>query len=270
MSHVSLWAPWLIVAALVAAMLIRRRATMRGHDVFVEVVIVVGAYAVYYAVRGITEGAEDVAIRNADAIIDFQRSLGLYWEPRMQEFVLKYEWLTVAANWIYIWWHWPVIIVAAVWLFLYNPTAYGRYRNAFLISGAVALVFFATLPVAPPRIADAAIVDTISVHSDVYRVYETPAFVNQYAAFPSLHFAWSVLVSIALVLESRHVVIRAVGILSPVVVLLAIVVTGNHFIVDAVAGVLLAVLSLFAASHRGPPIRRGRGPTRHFRRAIRT
>jgi membrane-associated phospholipid phosphatase len=247
MSHLTLWAPWLIVVALVVVMLIRRPQAISARAVAAEAMIVVGSYFAYYVVRGITEGSEATAVRNAEVIIDVQQSIGLYWEPRMQEFVLEYEWLTVASNWIYIWWHWPLIISAAVWLFLYNPRAYGRYRNAFLLSGAVALVFFASLPVAPPRIADPAIVDTIAVHSDVYRTYETPAFVNQYAAFPSLHFAWNVLASIALVLEARLVLVRALGLVSPVVVLLAIVVTGNHFILDAAAGALLAIVALFVA-----------------------
>jgi hypothetical protein len=140
-----------------------------------------------------------------------------------------------------------VIIVSAVWLFLSRPSAYRRYRHAFLLSGAVGLAFFLLFPVAPPRIADPAIVDTIALRSEVYRSYETPTFVNQYAAFPSLHFTWNVLVSIALVAEVRHVAIRVLGLLSPLVVALAIVVTGNHFIIDGVAGGLLAVLALVAA-----------------------
>ncbi|MCL6554718.1 MAG: phosphatase PAP2 family protein, partial [Firmicutes bacterium] len=118
--------------------------------------------------RGLTEGAATVATGNAKTIIDAERDLHIYWEPRMQEFVLDYDWLTRLSNWIYIWWHWPVIIVVAVWLFLYQPLTYRRYRDAFVLSGAVGLVFFAAMPVAPPRIADPAIVDTIALHSPEY------------------------------------------------------------------------------------------------------
>jgi len=165
----------------------------------------------------------------------------------MQEFVLDYDWLTLLSNWIYIWWHWPVIIVVAVWLFVYQPLTYRRYRDAFVLSGAVGLVFFAAMPVAPPRIADPDIVDTIALHSSEYRSYETPAFVNRYAAFPSLHFAWNLLAAMAVFFGTRNRILRAGAVGSPAVVLLAIVVTGNHFLLDAVAGAALALLALLVA-----------------------
>ena len=212
-----------------------------------EAVLVVVAYGAYYVVRGLTEGDTASAIDNAQTIIDFERWAGTYWVPEMQEFVLRYDWLTVLFNWVYIWWHWPIIILVAVWLFLHKPTAYRRYRDAFVLSGAVGLVCFALFPVAPPRLADPDIVDTLMLRSEEYRAFEAPAFVNQYAAFPSLHFGWNLLLSLALLLEGRHAALRAIGVLSPGVVLLAIVVTGNHFIIDAVAGAVLAVLSLLAA-----------------------
>jgi hypothetical protein len=120
-------------------------------------------------------------------IIDAQR-LRVYIEADMQEIFAGTRASATIMNWIYIWWHWPVIITAAVWLFLQHRTAYTRYRNAFLLSGAVGLLFFALFPVAPPRLADAAFVDTLSRYSEAYRTFETPRLVNQYAAFPSLHF----------------------------------------------------------------------------------
>jgi hypothetical protein len=192
-----LWVPWIAVAAVVAVLLYRRRSGLRPRAILLEASLVVVAYGLYYVVRGLTEGAATVATGKAETIIDAERDLHIYWEPRMQEFVLDYDWLTRLSNWIYIWWHWPVIIVVAVWLFVYQPLTYRRYRDAFVLSGAVGLVFFAAMPVAPPRIADPAIVDTIALHSPEYRSYQAPAFVNQYAAFPSLHVAWHLLAAMA-------------------------------------------------------------------------
>jgi hypothetical protein len=259
--HLYLWAPWFIVAVIVALVVWRGRHALNPRAIVIEALLVVVAYAAYYVVRGLTEGGTSTAIDNAQLIIDIERWLRIYREVGLQETVLRYDWLTVLFNWIYIWWHWPVIIAVAVQLYLNRPQAYRRYRDAFVLSGAVALVFFAAFPVAPPRLAAPDIVDTIALHSDIYRTYETPRFVNQYAAFPSLHFAWSLLVSIALVLETRHPLLRAIGLLSPPVVFLAIVVTGNHFFIDAVAGAILAVAALLVA-HRYPliplPVSRGR------------
>jgi hypothetical protein len=245
--HVYLWIPWLVVAAIVGTLLRRHRHDLRPRAIAVEVLIVVSSYALYYVVRGVTAGNESSAVRSAQRIIDLQQFLGLYWEPTVQEFVLDHRWLTLFFNWVYVWWHWPVVIVVAVWLFLEVPPAYRLYRDAFLISGAVALVFFALMPVAPPRLSDPNIVDTISQYSTVYRTYETPRFVNQYAAFPSLHFAWNLLASIAVFAHAQNTLLRVGAVASPVLLTLAIVVTGNHFFIDAAAGCILAVAALVVA-----------------------
>jgi hypothetical protein len=241
-----LWVPWIVVLAIVGVLLYRRRNALEPGAIAREVAIVVGAYAVYYVVRGSTHGSASTAIDHARRIIDIEEWLRIYWEPAWQSFFTSTRASTLFFNWVYIWWHWPVIIVVALWLFLERPGAYYTYRWAFLVSGGIALIFFAATPVAPPRLATPDIVDTISLHSSAYRSYEAPAFVNQYAAFPSLHFAWSVLASIAIFTQTRVVALRIVAILSPVAVLLSIVATGNHFIIDAAAGVLLAVASLAA------------------------
>jgi hypothetical protein len=232
---------------MVGMLLYQHRHDLRLRAIAVEILIVVGCYALYYVVRGVTAGSESSAVRSAQRIIDIQQFLRLYWEPTIQEFVLDYRWLTVFFNWVYVWWHWPVVIVIAVWLFLAVPSAYRLYRDAFLISGAVALVFFALIPVAPPRLSDPNIVDTISEYTKVYRSYESPRFVNLYAAFPSLHLAWNLLASSAVFAHAQNPLIRAAAVASPVLLTLAIVVTGNHFLIDAVAGCILAVAALAVA-----------------------
>lgn len=247
MDHLTLLAPWLLVAAVVARLLHEHRREIRPRAIALEALMVAGAYALYYIVRGITAGDEAAAVANARRIIDLQQALGMYWEPAIQDALLGHRWLIILSNWVYIWWHWPVIIVVAVWLFLARPAAYRLYRDAFLISGAVALVFFATMPVAPPRLSDPDILDTISEYSAVYRSYESPRFVNLYAAFPSLHLGWNVLVSLAVFTNARHPFLRAAAVMSPCTLLFAIVVTGNHFIIDAAAGTALAFAALLAA-----------------------
>jgi hypothetical protein len=267
MDQLVLWLPWAGVAAVVALLLYRRPAPIRPVAIIVEAAMVVVAYALYYVVRGSTEGSVASAVDAAERMIDVERWFRIYWEPEMQEFVLDHHWLTLFFNWVYIWWHWPVIIVVAVWLFLYRPVSYRLYRDAFVLSGAVGLIFFAAIPVAPPRLSDPGIVDTISLHSPVYRDYESPAFVNQYAAFPSLHFCWNLLAALAVLRLAPHPLLRAGAILSPVLVLISIIVTGNHFIIDALAGAVLALLALAAARWLiviplpvAPRVRRVRSP----------
>lgn len=84
-----------------------------------------------------------------------------------------------------------------------RPAAYSVFRNAFFISGTIGIIIFVLYPVAPPRLADVGVVDTVTMYSSSYRVLQPPAFVNQYAAVPSLHFGWDLLMGIALVTQSR-------------------------------------------------------------------
>jgi membrane-associated phospholipid phosphatase len=86
------------------------------------------------------------------------------------------------------------------------------------------------------------VVDTVTRSSDSYRVLQPPAFVNQYAAMPSLHAGWDLLVGIAIVTAAATVWLRVIGLVLPISMMLAVVATGNHFVLDVVAGVALALL----------------------------
>lgn len=245
----------MLVALAVGGLVYRGRRAIDPRALLAEAGVVVMSYAAYYVVRALTAGSESAAVDNARMIIDAQRWLHVYIEPDMQEIFAGTRASATIMNWIYIWWHWPVIITAAVWLFLQQPAVYVRYRNAFVLSGAVGLLCFAIFPVAPPRLADAAFVDTLSRYSEAYRTFETPRLVNQYAAFPSLHFGWNLLVSIALVRESRAWWPKLIGLLSPPTVLIAITATANHFLIDAAAGAAVCVGALLIANARQQPAR---------------
>ncbi len=215
-----------------------------------EVVLIGVAYVAYQLVRGVVEGGRvDVAFSNASALIDVERWLGIFWEPQLQGLIINNAFLIDFFNWIYIWGHLPVIGVLAIGMFLFRRDAFARYRNALLISGAIGLVFFVTLPMAPPRfLAEAGFIDTITLYDQVYRALQYPAFVNQYAAMPSLHLGWNLLMGIALFESSKNVWVRGLAVLLPVSMLAAIIFTGNHFFLDAVAGVAVALVALWLAS----------------------
>jgi hypothetical protein len=146
-----------------------------------------------------------------------------------------------------VWGYLPVISIAALYLYLQHREFYTRYRNAFLLSGAIGLVIFATLPVAPPRMfPEFGFVDTVRTNSAVYGSIEDSDLVNEFAAVPSFHFGWILLVGLAVIQTTRHMVFRAVAVLLPVLMLLAILFTANHYVVDAIAGgaVVLAALGV--------------------------
>jgi hypothetical protein len=252
------WAPWLLVILAVAALVYRGRARLRLAGLIREASLVVVAYGAYYAVRGSTEGSQAAAIDHARALVDVERALRMHFSATAQEALARHDVVALAANWAYIWWHWPPIIVLAVWLFLDRRDAYTRYRIAFVLSGAVALLWFATFPVAPPRLAELGFADTLAEHSKEYVALESPRLVNRFAAFPSLHFGWNLLVGIALVRETRTRWLKALGVASPALVLFAVVVSGNHYVIDAVAGGVLAVASLMIAPRLEATLARAR------------
>jgi membrane-associated phospholipid phosphatase len=85
-------------------------------------------------------------------------------------------------------------------------------------------------------------VDTVTERSEAYRVLQPPAFVNQYAAMPSLHVGWDLLVGMALFTAAGCVVVRVIGALMPLLMAFAVVATANHYVVDVVAGVALVLI----------------------------
>ncbi|MFC5178598.1 phosphatase PAP2 family protein [Nocardioides taihuensis] len=230
-------------------MLVERSAHARSRLrwVVIQAAIVAAGITVYFRVRHLTEGSEAAAVDHAHDLVAFERATGLYFEQPLQSFVAPSEDLVTLANWVYIWGHWPVILVTMAWLVWHHQHEFVRLRDAMLISGGIGMLVFALYPVAPPRLADLGLVDTVTQRSDAYRVLQPPAFTNQYAALPSLHIGWDLLIGIAIISAASTVLLRAVGVALPVLMALAVVATANHFVVDVVAGVALVLVSYAAA-----------------------
>ena len=201
-----------------------------------DVAFVATGVATYFGVRGLTAGDAEVAVDHAHDVLAVEKELGLDVEAGVQAFLVDVEPLTTFANWVYIWGHWPVIAVVLLWLAVRNRTVFLRLRNAMVASGLMGLCVYTTYPVAPPRLAGMGFVDTITEQSSSYRVLQPPAFVNQYAAMPSLHVGWDLLVGLALVAAAGSVGLRTVGRLMPVVMGAATVLTANHYVLDVLVG----------------------------------
>ena len=209
--------------------------------------LLIGLAAISYAgVRALTEGSVGQAETNARRLMHVESALGIDWESTLQRPVLDHHWLLTLANWIYIWGHWPVIIAAAAFLYVRHRDGYTLLRNAMFVSGAIGFAFFALLPVAPPRLVDGGLVDTVLEYSTSYRALQPPTLTNQYAALPSLHFGWNLLVGIVLALTLRRTAAYVFAVLMPLAMALAVVATANHYVVDVLVGGGLVVVS-FAA-----------------------
>lgn len=204
-------------------------------------IVVLGAF-IYFRVRGLTDSATSVAVAHAHHLFHVEKLLGIDVEPTLQSPLHGSEALETFANWVYIWGHWPVIIATMVWLVARHRDVFLQLRDAMLVSGALGIIVFMTYPVAPPRLAGLGLVDTITQSSDSYRYLQPPAFVNQYAAMPSLHVGWDLLVGMAIFAATTNVALRALGCLMPLAMAYAVVATANHFVLDVVAGVVLVLI----------------------------
>lgn len=233
-------------------------AKRRLHRIGRELALIAGAGLAYSLVRGLTDDRVDEAFGNAEKVVDAERSAGVFVEPAVQDAALGSDMLTNLANAIYIA-YWPLIIVTLGWLLIWRPGEYQLYRNALVASGLFALALFAVFPLAPPRfVPHHGFADTIALHSDGYREFNASALVNEYAAMPSLHFGWVLLAAIAVVRLSERRAVRVIAAGAPVAMLWAIVATGNHYLVDALAGGVVVLAGLAVAYRLG---RRSPSPT---------
>ena len=172
-------------------------------------------YLTYFGVRAITDAEPWRAFANATALFRFETGLGIDWEGSIQAVVLRSQVLVDLANAVYIYGHWPVLIGAGILLFHYRREHYYRLRNVCLVTGLVGLVIFAIFPVAPPRLTDLPVIDTVTRDSEGYRQILPPALVNQFAAMPSFHAGWNLLVGIVVFEASRHWLLRGFAVVMP-------------------------------------------------------
>ena len=208
-----------------------------------ELALIAGAYWVYMYTRSLAfNDFGATALANAATIISFEKSLGFFWEPEWQSWAISSaKHLVIFFNWAYIVTFWPILLSTGVILYLVDRQRYRYYRNVVLITFIFALLGFVLFPLAPPRMIVDQFVDTIKTFGPAfYASREFANFYNPYAAMPSLHFSWTVLFGV-LFLRTPNKWIKSLGVLYPTLTLLAITVTANHYIMDAVGGGLLVI-----------------------------
>ncbi|HEX2851491.1 MAG TPA: phosphatase PAP2 family protein [Acidimicrobiales bacterium] len=227
-----------------------------------EVSYAAGFYLVYSLIRNAT-AAESVrvAFDHARSVIRVERLLGLYHEETIQALFLHYRWLVKALNVYYGSLHFVVTIAALVWCFRRRPDRYPLWRNTLAATTALALIGFALFPLMPPRLLDACnsfgacshygFVDTLERIGGLWSFDSgtMKSISNQYAAMPSLHFAWSLWCAGTLwPLTRERDWAKPLIAAYPALTLFAIVVTANHFFLDAVGGALVFAAGYVVAS----------------------
>ncbi len=192
----------------------------KGH--FLELALILGAYAVYLLLRGLVFSDLDAkGLENADRLISLEKSLGIFWEPGWQSWTLdNAKGIATFLNWVYIVTYWPVIMAMGLVLYVTDRPRYHYVRTVALITLLFALLIFMLFPVASPFNMTAYFVNTIQeLGPSMYGGPDMATFYNSSAAMPSLHFSWTVILG-AVIVRSFGGRIRLLGMLYPVLTFL--------------------------------------------------
>ena len=216
-------------------------------------------YLVYTMVRwAVVDRGEDVGDRNARYLLRFEAWLGIDIERSVQQWVLRHPDLVWFFDHYYVFAFFPVLVGASIWGYRAAPVAFQTARRVFAVSLAMALAVFALVPLAPPRLLPSSFgyIDTLMLYgphyygdssgASLFNAYGSiPSMVNEYAAMPSMHVGWSMIAGWLLYVASGRR--RWVGVLAATHVLLmetVVVATGNHYVVDGLAGVLVVLAAV--------------------------
>lgn len=203
----------------------------------------------YETVRGMADGQRAVAFAHGQQVIDIERSTHTFVEPSLQAFFTQFQWLIDFANQVYMNSQFAVVVAFFFWLYFFRNDAYYFVRNMFMVSMGLALVGYALYPTAPPRFFhEYGFVDTINDFSSVnHDSGLAKAFINPYAAVPSMHCAFAAMVGLSAARLVRQPAIKVLCACWPLLVAWVVVVTGNHYWVDAALGWGVAATSALVA-----------------------
>jgi hypothetical protein len=207
---------------------------------WVEVLLIAVFYGIYTLIRNTNEGGTALAFDHARELIHFQRIIGIYHEGTLQDWALHFKPIIIAANYFYGSLHF--IVTGGVLIYLYRKWSndYPLWRNTLGIATGLALIGFMFWPLMPPRLMPHhyGFVDTLDKYPTFWTFNSGAAskISNQYAAMPSVHCAWALWCACALVPRLRRRWAKWLAGFYPVITVTAIVLTGNHFLLDAAGG----------------------------------
>jgi hypothetical protein len=220
----------------------------------VEVAGLAALYGVYEVVRGQGHATLAAAREHTDAIVALERHLHVFGERAIQRAAHWVPALPTVLGIAYIALHFLGTAAFLIWLHRKHPAHFPLVRNTMIGATAAALFVYIVYPVAPPRLAGLGFVDTVTHSAKVNLSSDAlGSLYNPFAAVPSLHFGYALLVGVSIALLAKSRAARVIGWSYPVVMLLVIVATGNHFFFDAAGGALAIGVGFLFASWVGAP-----------------
>ena len=216
-----------------------------------------GFYAVYQVARGAADRSVADAFQNGEWVLRQEQELGALFEPAVQRVVDTSSLLVTLTSYTYWLSQFAVVGITLLWVYFRHHERFARFRNWIITANLVGLVGYIAMPTAPPRMfPEWGFVDTLAQYSSVNHESGVIAWgANPYAAMPSLHAMDAFIVGVVMFGLVRSRLAKALWLAWPAWVGLAVISTGNHYWLDVVAGILLAIATGIAL-RRMPRLRR--------------
>ena len=211
-----------------------------------QFVIWMGFYVVYQLVRGEADRSVAHAFQNGEAVLRTENDLGALFEPAVQRVVDTSTILVTLTSYTYWLSQFAVVGATLLWVYFKHHERFAGFRNWLIIANLVGLVGYILMPTAPPRMfPEWGFVDTLAQYSSInHDSGLIHAAANPYAAMPSLHAADALIVGVVLASVVRRPVFKVLWLLWPAWVWFAVMATGNHFWLDVLAGIVLALITM--------------------------
>jgi PAP2 superfamily len=241
-------------------------------DAFLQIGMWFAAYYVYRLVRGVVDGQVAESFAHARAIVGFERAIGTFFEPGLQDLLLsEARWLVDAANLSYVNMHLFGTTTFLIWLYFARNPAFYFVRNMFMFAMAIALIGYVVFPTAPPRfMPEWGFTDTVVAMVGSEPADTANVLYNPYAAIPSMHVAFALMAGLAGARLVRNSVLIGLFRVYPLWVTFVTIATANHFWMDAALGAAAAAIAYYlavAAARTRPEAWAFRSPVRREVRA---
>lgn len=230
-----------------------RRLPRGWAHLALQFVIWMGFYAVYQIARGAADRSVYEAFQNGEWVLRTQQDLGALFEPAVQRLVDGSSVMVMLTSWTYWLSQFAVVGITLLWVYFRHHERFAGFRNWLIAANLVGLVGYVLVPTAPPRMfPEWGFVDTLAQHSTISHDSGLIAWgSNPYAAMPSLHAMDAFIVGIVMFGLVRSRLAKALWLAWPAWVAFAVISTGNHYWLDVVAGIVLAVVTGYALRRMG-------------------
>ncbi|MDP2949959.1 MAG: phosphatase PAP2 family protein [Chloroflexota bacterium] len=224
------------------------RGLVEKRGLLLEVIKVGVGIFLFYLARGLMPAHPAAATERSKELFELEQQLHIAKEAVVQTWTLNYEMLVHYFNVIYIYGHFPIIVILLAILYFRHREGYRVLRNSLLISALAGLLIWYLLPVAPPRLlSHYSFTDTLAIMPVRGGDLQPDFFANRYAAVPSFHAGWALLMEIVIWRATKRADIRAFTLLLTLSMFIGVVATGNHYFLDVLIGSVIVMGALLLA-----------------------